>query len=164
MSRPRFKILDDQSIDPQSLFDTIAEPENRATTIGTPLILDLITNQYRNGITSLSMVKESIGMLCFGFAFQPFSPFYDTLNRKVMHLIESGITDYWIIKHNFGRSLFKIEEIGPQVLTMEHLEVGFIVSIAPLFISLLSFFLEITVHQFKKFLDKSKKKNSPFPQ
>lgn len=72
-----------------SIFDVVADPENKATTIITSSVLNLINNQYLRGISSLFLMKENINMMCVGFAFKPFSPFYEIINRKVARLFES---------------------------------------------------------------------------
>lgn len=76
--------------------------------------------------------------------FKPFSPFFESFNMKIDQLVSSGLISYWVNiagnKYGYKR---KISEIGPEVLTMEHLGIGFLVCFIPLFIGFLVFIAEV---------------------
>lgn len=66
-------------------------------------------------------------------------------------LADSGLLTYWyeFYKNPSGLKL-QIEEIGPQVLTMEHLLIGFQICIAVLTLSVIAFVAEMTIKCSKK--------------
>lgn len=77
--------------------------------------------------------------------------FWHLLATKLQKLVEAGLIDYnmraWLDIIN--QKLWKIES-GPKVLTLDELEAGFVVCIAPLVISVVIFCLEwlITLKNF----------------
>lgn len=101
-------------------------------------------NIYRNGFSSLVLVNENIMTNFKSVNFLPFNPFFEEFNGKVGSMISSGLIDHWY-KNNLRlkRELQVEGEIGPEVLTMEHLEIGFIAFLIPLGLSFFVFICEI---------------------
>lgn len=67
---------------------------------------------------------------------------YETFNRKVIQLIESGLATKYINEDEINNAELRVEPPGLQVLTMNHLEFGFQIWLAFLAIALLVFLLE----------------------
>lgn len=83
---------------------------------------------------------------CVGF--RPFNPYFEILNEKISELISAGI-----VQHTY-RNLTRMDimrnvddDIGPQVLTMEHLEIGFLICLVPLICAALAFLIEVLTHE-----------------
>lgn len=136
----------------------ISDPEMKGTTLGLEIIFWFINNQYRSGSSSFMMMKERFKTLNYGLAFNRSSPFYETFNEKITRMIDAGLTDYWIQKTVNPRGLKKsVETIGPEILTMEHLDIAFKISLIAFASSLIVFLAEIVFFQLHKiFLRKCK--------
>lgn len=135
--------------------DLIAEPANRATTIAVRSVLSHIEiNLYRHGKSSRLILSERFKMFYIGLIFKPFSPFYEPVNILIWQLTACGLIDYWINNDfNPKRRTSILEDIGPQILTFEHLAIGFQVCLMPMFLSLVSITIEIGSKYFlKKYL------------
>lgn len=126
-----------------SCYQIIAEPTNRATMIGLPTALLYIENRiYRSGHSSLSILDEKLRNLYIGFSFKHFSPFYEILNEIVGHLSSSGLIHRWNDLNPKSRKK-EFEDIGPQVLTMEHIAIGFQTCLIPFLLSIIVFVIEL---------------------
>lgn len=92
--------------------------------------------------------------------FWPLNPFFDYFNQILGELEAGGFLIYWrkneINPQGFKR---KLEEIGPQVLTMEHLEIGFLVCLFPFGISAIVFVFEIILKCCKTIVSKASKRS-----
>lgn len=97
------------------------------------------------------LISHQVGLL-----FQEFSPLYEEFNQKIEEMISAGLTDYWIKKcfNPRGRTRKPPEDIGPQVLTLEHLEDAFFVSLMPLIVSVVSFIIEVAIPIIKRILNR----------
>lgn len=69
---------------------------------------------------------------------------FEVFDRKIQQLSEAGLIDYYVEKVNEGWNPKKLEQHKKpfKVLTLGELEAGFMVSIAPLALSLLVFCIE----------------------
>lgn len=91
------------------------------------------------------LLKENLYMEMCGMQFHANHQFFDVLNRKLHQLFVAGIIDEynkeWLDMFNPLRyaHLYPKE---PQVLTMEHLEAGFVIWIAALSLSIVAFAAE----------------------
>lgn len=91
-------------------------------------------------------------MKALGYVFKPYSPFYETFNAKIGLLNSNGYSSQ--TEKNFLNPLGFTrhdDEIGPQVLTLDHLGVAFLISLCPLLIATLVFFGEISMPYLKEF-------------
>lgn len=81
-----------------------------------------------------------------------YSPLVEIFNEKI-HQMHSGGLIYYLEKNYTNPKGLKNqpEEIGPQVLTMEHLEIGFLVCLCPMALSVLVFAGERTVFAIRNF-------------
>lgn len=133
-------------INSTTLFNIIAEPLNRATTRLSPENLKLIENAfYRSGKSSIAQLNEVYITVFTGIPFPMFSPLFETFNAKIGEMNSNGIIDQWnkwsinigLIPNRYN------EEPGPQVLTLEHLAVGFEACLTFMALSLIAFILEL---------------------
>lgn len=135
-------------------FDISAEPANKFTTPGGESFLSSIHNDYvnfyRGGVSSLLILKEPIRNALMALAFKPFNLFYDAINRMMGELANGGFINYWLDSMNNIRGLtLKVDNIGPQVLTMEHLMIGFQICLATATSGMIVFGAEVAVEYFK---------------
>lgn len=137
--------------------DWIAEPENKFTTLEIHNMIRVVSN-YRSGTSSVLHLKEKSLTFFAAFCFVRFSPFYELFNELMSNLAAGGIYDflYESILNPLGSKL-KIDEIGPQVLTMEHLMIGFQVCSVLLIFSTIVFGLEIALKYYEKFMPNIRK-------
>lgn len=127
------------------MHDWIVEPENKMTVYDARDLIPIFHHKYyRSGVSSLLTVKESAGTYFSAFTFEPFNPFYELINEMMGDLAAVGIYDYILKKLMYPKGFkFKASKIGPQVLTMDHLAIGFQICLVALAISAMIFALEI---------------------
>jgi hypothetical protein len=95
---------------------------------------------YKYGVPSIYVADEIVAPTWFGFFMDP--PLKEIIVLKVSQLQQAGITQR-SLKPQFMEDVeFKPEEIGPQVLTLRHLEAGFVVILFLLLLSIAVFALE----------------------
>lgn len=130
--------------------DIIAEPANKGTLTLYPIFLsDVHNNQYRSGFSSITVLEETVNSDSFGTVFKPFSPFFEAFNEKIDHIVSSGMFSLWYKDGENAKGIKRVEDvIGPQVLTMEHLNVAFLVCFVPLAISGFAFAYEVIKNWF----------------
>jgi hypothetical protein len=91
---------------------------------GTPALLRHINSKYFRGLSSLKLMDEYITHLPCSFLLIRKHPFIGPYNEIIGRLQDAGITEYWLNYENNRRKYEKIEEFGPEVLDMGHLEVS----------------------------------------
>lgn len=129
--------------------DQVAEPLNRKTTMSTRSNFRRFQNlAYRTGLSSLAVLDDNILTTCFGFTFTSVSPFYETFTEKIGQMISSGLYEKWQGEHDLHYERSKIvklrnEEVGPQVLTLDHLCICFQLWLIPLTLSFVVFLYEV---------------------
>lgn len=119
---------------------------------GSDTLISYIENhEYRSGLTSLHVIDEFVQSTYFCLYLKNFSPFNELLNEIIMNFNDAGIFDYDVKDFLNPKGIHrKIEEDGPQVLTMEHLEIGFIICSIPLSLAVIAFFIEIAIPFFRE--------------
>lgn len=105
---------------------------------------------YRRGATSLLCLDEVWKTYPFGLLFPAFSPFYEEFNAHIIQMNTAGLTIFWEHEElaKYGSTIEmnkKPDDLGPQVLTMEHLEVAFIACVIPMAVSILTFTIEVSI-------------------
>lgn len=143
-------------------FNVIVEPENRSSFCQIAQLLQIYESIfYRSGHSSVRILKEKFQSFYVGLMMNP-SPFNDLIDNMIRNLLSGGIIGHW--SRNFLYSTKSFEEAGPQVLSMDHLEIGFIICFFPLGLSLIVFFAEGYLNilsacwRQKKFIFKKKSK------
>lgn len=132
--------------------DLASEPTNKMFSVRYKSQLQNEMEEMRRGSPSF-VVLELTFQFRFCYIFLPFSPFYETLNEKISQANSNGRISR-IREARFGRDEFwkKVEEIGPQVLTLEDLSAGFICFLVPLCISIIVFVLELVYFHVTNYL------------
>lgn len=100
-------------------------------------------NYYRSnhGITSLKLMEEKMAFVPISFHFLRGHFLVEEYNEIIRRLRDAGITDFW---YNFLiRKNEKVEPSGSEVLTLDHLYVGFAACIFPLALSIVTFIFEL---------------------
>lgn len=138
--------------------DIVADPANKMIeTFMTVAVRRIEATFYRSGHHSLHIVRQTIYDLQFGIVFRRFHPFYEAFNDIALKIISSGIVEHLMRTQTKrgGEVDKKIEEdLGPQVLTMDHLDVAFLACITPLILAVLAFVVEIVAKLIKIIVNK----------
>lgn len=130
----------------RAVFNIIAEPEMKGTVIASRQILSLINHEFRSGFSTLISLKERFSSKFVGLAFPSFSPFYESFNELIRRMIQAGLMEYWNEGIINPRGLIKkVDEIGPQVLTLDHLDIAFKIIVIAIVVSVACFLTEITL-------------------
>lgn len=124
-------------------FDEVAEPTNKAVGIGNEEFLSIINKGFKTGFGSLAILNETITSTYMGQLFNTFNPFFETINKQTSYLLEAGVVSR--CRELYVELNRKVEDIGPQVLTMEHLEIGFLACAILLTLSCIAFIGELLV-------------------
>lgn len=123
-------------------FDVVSEPSNLAAAKSTRnLIQQIEMNYYRSGTTSIVYLQQDFMLESIGTVFKKYSPFLEIYNEILGRLESNGFMEFW--RRNFIFSSQQIEEIGPQVLTMDHLRLGFLACLFPMALGVIAFLAEI---------------------
>jgi hypothetical protein len=128
------------------------EPENRiASTSSNLWFQQLMKLHYEKGTTSNFIAKPEISPVYLGIATIPFmkAGFHSTASQ----LLESGIFMF-LHKKEYSKSFDpKPSEIGPQVLTLTHLQSGFIICSALLCLSVFVLAVECAPKALRKLFE-----------
>lgn len=100
-----------------------------------------------NSEKSYNLLDENIYSTHYGLLMLQGLATTEFIDTKVKQLIEAGIMDYWISKS------YKLTEhnkdSGPEVLTLEQLEMGFLIWLTMLGITSLCFVVEFLINKIK---------------
>jgi len=107
---------------------------------------------YRTGFSSLHVLDEVIRMYSISLHLKKFSPFHEIFNQKIGEILASGLVDAMSKAMVREQSKSNFEDIGPQVLTMDHLGVGFLAWLIPFMCSLIAFSFEMLIWHSKETL------------
>ena len=125
-------------VDPLKYYEIVSEPSNRAATFAISMINEYIQHKiYRSGTTSVQFLDEPYKTVYFGVAFNISSPFLNVFNEMIAKMEPNGLMEYWRRFQSFSRT--KLEEVGPQVLTMDHLKIGFLACCIPMVLAVIAF-------------------------
>jgi hypothetical protein len=125
----------------RDVLERFSEPENRMAFTGEKSILKLLLINYHTGVSSFHETGESFKSIYYGFITDP--PMRERTSLIASRLHESGIIS------KMYNDLYKLNlpkqtppEIGPQVLTLDHLKAGFVICFVLFTISLVVFAAE----------------------
>jgi hypothetical protein len=125
--------------------DNLVEPENRMSLVVTPFNLEkLYKTIYKTGVSSVFMLDENVTPYYWGYMTNLVMK--DIIYLKATQLFESGIFSHYMKQ-------FYLEDFGPQVLTLQHLEAGFVIICGLLSLSVLAFIIECTPKVIKKMFE-----------
>lgn len=113
-------------------------------------MLSFILSQFRGGFPSIEILEGNVETVYLSLELPSFSPLVEVFNEKIYQLLASGVVSYWQYCLLYPTGLKKkLDEIGPQVLTMEHLSVGFLVCLCPFILSIFVFVCELAFFQMR---------------
>lgn len=121
--------------DPQECFkyfDIVSESSNRATTEHGAGFIVYIESLYREGLSSLLLLEENYKLVSKGINFHRYSPYLEIYNEMLGWVNAYGLMNRW---WNSGKTKNVITDIGPQVLTLDHLGIGFLACCIPIILS-----------------------------
>lgn len=138
--------------DDHECLNIISDPSTKGVTIMTDDQFNQAENRvFRSGFSSLSILDEGLTTFFVGLSFDDFDPYYETFNSKICQLFEAGIISLHHKIYVNPKGIERVAEpIDTQVLSMEHLGVGFLIYLSSLAISFIVFLGEITFSYFKK--------------
>lgn len=136
--------------------DVAAEFSNNISVLANEYMLKVVHDDYRSGVSSLNIKPAVIQAWYLSLKLFEFSPFLQDFNEKAGQMMSSGILKNWnIIKLPDTLVVSNvIEDIGPQVLTMDHLEVAFLVCCVPLVLSVVAFVMELLKSRFDSWTER----------
>lgn len=114
---------------------------------------------YRSGISSILVLEQAIETSIAATSFETFDPFFELHNEMMGRLMDSGILfrlNELFLNPNGFKMRMKNELIGAQVLTMDHLLIGFQICLAVLSISAIAFAVEVATKELPRFCIKIK--------
>lgn len=91
------------------------------------------------------LIPDRIGVQMWGLSLQKNHKFFDILDRKCQNLFEAGIIDRLLrnlTEKGDPKRYAHLYKNGPKVLTLEHLEAGFIIWLTSLSFTLIAFISE----------------------
>lgn len=135
---------------------TIANGVNKKTMgCDKQYLMNLVSWRYKSGSPSLSFSTDLHSTYLVALAFTPFDPFFDEINAAVVGMFESGIMSH-IQQGFFNGTRIKsaIYETPTINLSMEHLEIGFIICMLSMTSSIVAFSFEVTIPKIRKLLIK----------
>lgn len=138
------------------MLDATAETSNRIVAIiGERRFVYNVAQRHRSGVSSLHVLDEVDNVVQSGIAFSPFSSFYKEFNEQIGRMVSGGFFKFWLYYHSKQKAWkARAEEIPPQVLTMEHMEVAFIASLLPFTFAVSAFMVEMMALWTKVFIPK----------
>ena len=145
ISNFRLKLVYDIEGDVSFRFlDVISEPSNQACSMAySDTIREINTDAYRSGETSLVLLDEDYMTFPLVLLFRDYSPYLETYNEMLGWMESNGLMEQWREKYFKYSSVRKSEDIGPQVLTMDHLKLGFLACLIPINFCVAAFIGEV---------------------
>lgn len=135
--------------DHKTAYEIVVESENKAVSLTTDYFFrTILSKRHHTGTSSLFALDEIAQRVSGGCAFKNFSPLFETFNDMIGHNIANGFSKQ-LNEGLFPPIATKIDDIGPQVLTMEHLGLSFIACFIPLCLAFAVFCMELLVHATK---------------
>lgn len=114
-----------------------SEPSNRAALFTSPTVIEEIQHYLHSGTTSLGLLDEPYKLVYSGVVFKKSSPLVRVFNEMVSKMESNGMMELWRRLQSFSTT--KTEDIGPQVLTMDHLKNGFLACCIPMVLAVIAF-------------------------
>lgn len=135
---------------PQGLFDRVVEPKNKLVVLTTVnFVAQIQSKMVRSGVMSVKILDEELRAELILFSITKFLPFFEEFQTKIQqNIIENGhLAKMFRFYKNIARlkaSYDSIDDIVPAlVLNMADLEIGFLVCLIPLALSVIAFICEL---------------------
>jgi hypothetical protein len=110
---------------------------------------------YRSDLSSVTLADEDVSTIQMAFVMHV--SLKNIVRLKLSHLHESGVFSWMLKQARLEKFKTKLEEIGPQVLTLTHLTAGFVVIFVLLAVSVVAFAAECAPILVKKVKSQLKK-------
>lgn len=105
----------------------------------------LLFAQKSRGHIYKQFIEDRIALQMFGMSFSKNHKFYETFDRKLQEIFEAGVVGRHIRTHEDYANTKRYAHLyqrGPKVLTLEHLEAGFVICLVPLSFAIIAFIFE----------------------
>lgn len=131
-------------------FALIADPENKLVWLTTEIMPAHHERKHvKSGKMFLKYLDEELDSYLINFSMKRFHPFFDEVKLKIGTLLETGQILWSISGQNFKSEHENIDaDIPPLVLNMNDLEIGFVICLISLLISIIAFFCELFLQKF----------------
>jgi hypothetical protein len=104
---------------------------------------------YKTGATSLCVVDETVAPVFIGFYMHV--ALKEIIDSKAPNFFERGLIAAWLKR--IADANLRVDEVGAQVLTLQHLRAGFVLIVVFLSVSFLAFVAECTPKVTKKLFE-----------
>lgn len=126
--------------DPFKCVEYVSNFENKATTWAVRNLANFIqSRQYISGIPSFKILTENLATVHRGLAFNYNSPYFEAFNEIIGRMVSSGLPNYWFNAKYLKDFDPRVPDIGPQVLNLGHLQIGFFACLVLFIIGFLIF-------------------------
>lgn len=124
----------------------MVEPENKRVVLATLEFLVSTENiAFRSDRSSMTVLEEKLGIDPITFPMSKFHPMFEEFSEQILRYREIG--GYRGVKFKTRK-----EQTPPLVLTMDDLQIGFILCLLPLTLSLVAFFIEILLSKIQEMI------------
>lgn len=121
------------------------------TSIATTSIDVRIRRRERNGTVRIKQLDEKSMSYYIGLKFPSHHYLFPSINEKIPQLYDVGLINFWnACKSRFCAIIPKVFE--PNILTMNHMEKGFLIWITLLAVAFLAFLVEMLMYWTPKYL------------
>lgn len=103
-------------------------------------LIDFNNFKINRGVTSMRMMEQKTQFLPVSFMVDSGKIVFHEYNEIIRRLRDAGITEYW--KNYYIRNE-KVDEFGPEILTLSQLEIGFCACMIPLALSIVAVLFEL---------------------
>jgi hypothetical protein len=107
-----------------AIISKTVDHEFQGVVSGDPVLLSHINAKFFRGLSSLKLMDEYLARFPTSFLMIRNHPLIEPYNEIIGRLRDAGIIEYWLNYESNRRKYEKIEEFGPEVLDMGHLEVS----------------------------------------
>lgn len=137
--RAKFTTMNYSTLLSKKLLEKLSHPNSKQALILMIENLPFVV-AHANISTALTVLKQTFLTAHIGFTMQKDNFLNHQINRKITQAVESGLMDYW--RMNYDPKPISEQPAEPQVLTMEHLALGFNIFLLCLAISFIAFIAE----------------------
>ena len=95
----------------------------------------------------MTLMEEDYKMMHYRIVFKSFSPYFEVYNEVLGWMESKGFMSFWRQKYDYY--LQRIEDMGPQVLTMDHLKDRFLACLVQLTLSVIVFIRELLMSKIR---------------
>lgn len=134
-----------------------SEPKNHVTCLTISSAMQDVMTKYKTGSPSFKLLDEPVFSVYFGTLIEKYSPYIEVLNEIVFGLMSGNILEYnenQFFKFRPKNTKFSSDEVGPQVLAMDHLDNCFLIITIFLTLAFIIFLIEVAVAPIRTLVDR----------